>query len=135
MNNKRDKIKDAGYEKHYVYNAHYHLIWCTKNLYKNNLLTLNLFWTKNLIFLSNPAGLFSFDNAKVATFLLSLQLLPRKNIQKRHILDPNQGCCVRTQRITHILAVALTFVSNYNNNDGKAQLHFLNESKMAFKEK
>ena len=37
MNNKRDKIKDAGYEKHYVYNAHYHLIWCTK--YRNQIFT------------------------------------------------------------------------------------------------
>lgn len=37
MNNKRDKIKDAGYEKHYVYNAHYHLIWCTK--YRNPIFT------------------------------------------------------------------------------------------------
>lgn len=32
MKAKRDKIKDAGYEKHYVYNTHYHLIWCTKYL-------------------------------------------------------------------------------------------------------
>lgn len=79
--------------------------------------------------------MFSFDSAKIATFLLSLQVLPRKIIQKRHILDPNQGYCVRTQLIAHILAVALTFVSNCNNNDGKAQLYFLNESKMAFKEK
>ncbi|GAA2958116.1 IS200/IS605 family transposase [Lactobacillus kefiranofaciens subsp. kefirgranum] len=37
MNKKRDKIKDAGYEKHYVYNAHYHLIWCTK--YRNQIFT------------------------------------------------------------------------------------------------
>ena len=37
MNYKRDKIKDAGYEKHYVYNAHYHLIWCTK--YRNQIFT------------------------------------------------------------------------------------------------
>lgn len=37
MNNKRDKIKDAGYEKHYVYNMHYHLIWCTK--YHNQIFT------------------------------------------------------------------------------------------------
>lgn len=37
MNNKRNKIKDAGYEKHYVYNAHYHLIWCTK--YRNPIFT------------------------------------------------------------------------------------------------
>ena len=37
MNNKRDKIKDAGYEKQYVYNAHYHLIWCTK--YRNQIFT------------------------------------------------------------------------------------------------
>jgi len=37
MKVKRDKIKDAGYEKHYVYNAHYHLIWCTK--YRNQIFT------------------------------------------------------------------------------------------------
>ena len=32
---KRDKIKDAHYEQHYVYNAHYHIIWCTK--YRNQI--------------------------------------------------------------------------------------------------
>lgn len=37
MKAKRDKIKDASYEKHYVYNAHYHLIWCTK--YRNQIFT------------------------------------------------------------------------------------------------
>ncbi|WP_308556022.1 IS200/IS605 family transposase [uncultured Lactobacillus sp.] len=35
MRKKREKIKDAGYEKHYVYNTHYHLIWCTK--YRNQI--------------------------------------------------------------------------------------------------
>lgn len=37
MKKKREKIKDAGYEKHYVYNAHYHLVWCTK--YRNQIFT------------------------------------------------------------------------------------------------
>ena len=37
MIKKKDKIKDAGYEKHYVYNTHYHLIWCTK--YRNQIFT------------------------------------------------------------------------------------------------
>ena len=41
MKVKRDKIKDAVYERRYVYNAHYHLIWCTK--YRNQI-----FSTKNL---------------------------------------------------------------------------------------
>lgn len=37
MKKKREKIKDTGYEKHYVYNTHYHLIWCTK--YRNRIFT------------------------------------------------------------------------------------------------
>lgn len=37
MNRKRDKIKDAVYERRYVYNTHYHLIWCTK--YRNQIFT------------------------------------------------------------------------------------------------
>lgn len=37
MIKKKNKIKDAGYEKHYVYNTHYHLIWCTK--YRNQIFT------------------------------------------------------------------------------------------------
>ena len=37
MNNKRNKIQDAVYERRYVYNAHYHLIWCTK--YRNEIFT------------------------------------------------------------------------------------------------
>lgn len=37
MKKKREKIKDAGYEKHYVYNTRYHLIWCTK--YRNQIFT------------------------------------------------------------------------------------------------
>lgn len=34
-----DKIKDAIYTKRYVYNLHYHLIWCTK--YRNLTFTNN----------------------------------------------------------------------------------------------
>ena len=30
---KRNKIKDAHYENHYVYSTHYHVIWCTQ--YRN----------------------------------------------------------------------------------------------------
>ena len=41
MIKKKDKIKDAGYEKHYVYNTHYHLIWCTK--YRNQIFTATSF--------------------------------------------------------------------------------------------
>lgn len=37
MKAKRIKIKDANYEKHYIYNTHYHLIWCTK--YRNQIFT------------------------------------------------------------------------------------------------
>ncbi|MBP2058064.1 putative transposase [Lactobacillus colini] len=37
MNKKRDKIKDAVYERRYVYTTHYHLIWCTK--YRNQIFT------------------------------------------------------------------------------------------------
>lgn len=37
MRKKRDKIKDAHYENHYVYNTHYHVIWCTK--YRNRIFT------------------------------------------------------------------------------------------------
>lgn len=32
-----EKIKDAVYTKRYVYNCHYHLIWCTK--YRNQIFT------------------------------------------------------------------------------------------------
>jgi REP element-mobilizing transposase RayT len=32
-----EKIKDAIYTKRYVYNCHYHLIWCTK--YRNQIFT------------------------------------------------------------------------------------------------
>ncbi|TSO27063.1 IS200/IS605 family transposase [Lactobacillus sp. LL6] len=35
MNIRRDKIKDAVYERRYVYSTHYHLIWCTK--YRNQI--------------------------------------------------------------------------------------------------
>lgn len=37
MTKRKDRIKDAGYEKHYVYSTHYHLIWCTK--YRNQIFT------------------------------------------------------------------------------------------------
>ncbi|MBM6957415.1 IS200/IS605 family transposase, partial [Ligilactobacillus salivarius] len=32
-----NKIKDAIYTKRYVYNLHFHLIWCTK--YRNKIFT------------------------------------------------------------------------------------------------
>lgn len=35
MTKKKDRIIGADYEKHYVYNTHYHLIWCTK--YRNQI--------------------------------------------------------------------------------------------------
>lgn len=34
------KIKDAIYTKRYVYNLHYHLIWCTK--YRNQIFTTDI---------------------------------------------------------------------------------------------
>ncbi len=38
MNNK-NRIKDAVYTKRYVYNLHFHLIWCTK--YRNQVFTID----------------------------------------------------------------------------------------------
>ena len=32
-----NKIKDAVYAQRYVYNCHYHLVWCTK--YRNQIFT------------------------------------------------------------------------------------------------
>ena len=32
-----NKIQDAVYSQRYVYNCHYHLIWCTK--YRNQIFT------------------------------------------------------------------------------------------------
>src|SRR5699024_132903 len=37
MIKKKDNIIDASYETHYVYNTHYHVMWCTK--YRNQIFT------------------------------------------------------------------------------------------------
>ena len=39
-----NKIKDAIYTKRYVYNLHFHLIWCTK--YRIRLLQMKSYLTK-----------------------------------------------------------------------------------------